>query len=95
MTDTGFCNSADLLPLIKTYKQDNIYINFNDIEFISRSAAHELLKTKEKYKNIQFKNLNSEVSGILRIVAANIACPKDTSKKFKPEKTTFSALLGY
>ena len=86
---------ATFLPIIKKYSKHNIVLNFSKIQFISRSAAHEILRLKSKYQNIVLENATSEVAGILRTVAASMALPKDTTSKFKPKKTTLKALLEY
>lgn len=84
----------DLAKKLKTDKKDNkIILDFSKIEFISRSAAHELLKIKEKYKNMQFFNMDEDVAKMVRLVAANIAYPKENIKEFKPQKTTLSSIL--
>ncbi len=84
----------NFLPIIKKNLKNSIVFDFSDINFISRSAAHELIKLKTKYFNITFSNLADEVSEMLRIIAANIASPKKSQDEFSPEKTTFSALLN-
>lgn len=82
------------LPIIKKYPKNSIVLDFSNIDFISRSAAHELIKLKTKYFNVTFSNLADEVSEMLRIIAANIASPKKSEEKFSPERTTFTALLN-
>ena len=59
----------------------SVSLDFANVEFISRSAAHELLVLKEnlkqtKNKDIVFTNTNKDVNEMLRIVAANRAVPK-------------------
>ena len=75
-------------------KSEEIILDFSKIEFISRSAAHELLKLKEKYSNMQFSNMAEEVAKMVRLVAANIAYPPENTKEFKPQKTTLSSMLA-
>ena len=69
----------DLDKLIKKSKTDLVELDFAEIDFVSRSAAHELLLLKEKFnrqpKIISFVNTNQDVSKMLRIVAANRAVP--------------------
>jgi len=69
-------------PIEKMASQ-HIRLDFANVEFISRSAAHELLRLKEwfsaqaNHKEIEFVNANKEVSQMLRTVASNRAIPKD------------------
>jgi len=63
--------------IIKSQKK-RIILDFKNVKFVSRSAAYELLKLKEKvfYKNkkqIRFVNLSPNVSQILKVVAAQLA----------------------
>lgn len=85
----------DFAKKLKTdTKNEEIILDFSKIEFISRSAAHELLKLKEKHSNMQFSNMAEETAKMIRLVAANIAYPKKTTEEFKPKKTTLSSVLA-
>jgi hypothetical protein len=60
-----------------------IDLDFNNVEFVSRSAAHELLLLRDSLnsrffmrKEINFVNANNDVTNMLRIVAANRVAPK-------------------
>ena len=69
---------ATLEQIVVETFQEKVDLDFKDVKFISRSAACELLKLKEKvfYKNkkqVRFVNLNQDVSQILKIVAAQLA----------------------
>lgn len=80
----------------KRYQNDEIIaFNFAGIEFISRSAAAELIKLKESYKNkkIIFCDLNDFSATILRSVAANKVYPKKETFEFNPKKVTLAELL--
>ena len=69
---------------IKAASSKQVSLDFKNVEFVSRSAAHELLTIKEDWKRkslsrdkeINFVNTNEEVSTMLRVVAANRAVPK-------------------
>lgn len=70
-----------------------VVLDFNKIEFISRSAAHELLKLKERFENMEsntkeitFTNMESVVAEMIRTVAANRAYPLSEEETFKAEK---------
>ena len=79
----------------KLAKSKEIIIDFSNIEFISRSAAHEILKTKKTHNNMQFANMSTEVAEMIRIVAANTAYPRENTNNFKPQKTTLSSVLTH
>lgn len=69
---------------IKAISTKQVSLDFKRVEFVSRSAAHELLTIKEDWKRkklfrdkeINFINTNEEVSTMLRVVASNRAVPK-------------------
>jgi len=75
---------------------DLIAFDFSDIEFISRSAAAELVSLKESYKNkkIVYFALNDYLSDILRSVAASKVYPKKENFKFNPNRAPLSDLLS-
>ena len=71
-------------------------MDFINVKFISRSAAHALLLMKENLrnkKNISFINTNKDVAEMLRAVAANRIIPKSQKPQFNPEKTNINSLL--
>lgn len=78
-----------------------VSLDFSKIEFISRSAAHELLKLKERFENkktnkkeVIFINMDTAVSNMIRTVAANRAysMSEDTTS-FKAEKVDILQLV--
>ena len=77
---------------------ESVELDFADVEFISRSAAHELLVMKEDFlrenikKEVSFENTNQSVTEMLRIVAANRARPKTEEPTFNPQRATISSL---
>ena len=82
----------------KTNKK-NIRLDLNDIEFVSRSAAHALLLMKEdlkrtlpQKKEVVFINANKDVEKMLRTVAANLALPKKNKPRFKAERININSL---
>jgi len=76
-----------------------VSLDFKDVDFISRSAAHELLSMKEDLirernkKEIYFVNLNSPVRDMFRVTAANRAAPKSKKPEFKAEEVDLTTLL--
>jgi len=84
-------------------KQPHTVVNldFSDVDFISRSAAHELLilqermKTKRfKKKEVQFVYTNDDIKKMLRIVAANKAIPESAKPTVRLEKIDIHTLLS-
>jgi len=92
--------SRDVVDLLKApiIKSDSriVVLDFSYVEFISRSAAHELLLIKEelhqKDKELSFENVNKDITEMLRVVAANRALPKTEKPQFKAEKTDINSL---
>lgn len=77
-----------------------VNLDFSNVEFVSRSAAHELSTLKEKLhqktfnkKEIAFINTNQAVTEMLRVVAANRMLPKIKKPDFTAEKTDIYSLL--
>ena len=88
----------NLDKLIKKAKTDLVELDFIEIDFVSRSAAHELLLLKEKFsrqsKIISFINANQDVSKMLRIVAANRALPSQKSTEINVPIVSIKSLIG-
>jgi len=77
----------NLKNLILKAKSRSVELNFKDVEFISRSAAHELLTLKDdlshrflRKRKISFVNTSNNVAEMLRMVAASRAVPKPREK---------------
>ena len=88
-------SSRDTLAMVKKAVQEAetnlVNLDFNKVEFISRSAAHELLKIKEELridhkKEVFFANTNESVTDMIRVVAANRAVPKISQPEFTRKK---------
>ena len=80
--------------------EKTIDIDFSGIELVSRSAAHELLKMKERFeydcadsKRINFVGLGENVAKMIRVVAANIAAPLENREEFKPKRIRIEDLV--
>ena len=97
-------NSRDVMDVledvIKKTNTELVVLDFSNIKFISRSAAHALLLVKEKYecksynrKFVTFKNAIYDVSEMLRIVNANKAYPKEKKNEFNPKKIDITSLF--
>jgi anti-anti-sigma regulatory factor len=85
---------------IKRTNAETVILDFKDIKFISRSAAHSLLLLKEKFeartskrKLIYFENAVNDVSEMLRIVSASKAYPKKEKTVFNPKRININSLL--
>lgn len=95
--------SRDLMPVLaeSVNKSDvpSVDLDFSEVEFVSRSAAHALLLMKEdlqrKWLNkkfISFVNASDNVKEMFRVVASNRAMPKTSNKDLKIEKTDIRSL---
>lgn len=85
---------------IKKADTKSVVLDFANVKFISRSAAHSLLLLKDKLKNkflykkdVSFVNAKKDVLDMLRIVAANRAYPKNVKPEFNPQKIDINSLL--
>lgn len=94
-------HSRDAIKLVRSAIEEtdeaSVVLDFVNVEFISRSAAHELLVLKEGVshddkKEITFINTNSSVTNMLRIVAANRAVPKTAKPVFHPKEISIETL---
>lgn len=83
--------------LIKKTKDKLVELDFAKVEFVSRSAAHELLLLKERLarqsKTISFINTSQDVAKMLRIVAANRALPLKKPTDFKIPVVNIKSLV--
>ncbi len=78
--------SRDVISTLKREIEKSVAVqvalDFATVQFVSRSAAHELLRLKESLaaqdnqKTVEFMNANDEVVQMLRTVASNRAVPK-------------------
>lgn len=94
-------SSRDIIAVLKkkiiAAKSSLIELDFSDVEFISRSAAHELILMKEDLRNkkeITIANANEAVIQMLRIVAANRIAPKTQKPKFNPKRVDIKFLYN-
>lgn len=85
---------------IKNTDAESVVLNFSNVKFVSRSAAHALALLKEKIetrvtnrKSLSFINANNDVIEMFRIVAANKIYPKNKKPDFNPEKIDINSLL--
>jgi anti-anti-sigma regulatory factor len=95
--------SRDVVSSLKTTIEKAyakaINLDFSTVEFVSRSAAHELLVLKEKLnksflrkKIINFINASDNVTEMFRTVAANRALPKSKIEAVEIETIDVSYL---
>jgi len=95
----GSRDLADTLKeVILKAKTRLVNLDFSEVDFISRSAAHELLLIKEDLnrkilnkKEVNFINTKHDVTEMIRVVAANKAVPKNRPT-FKAEKININSL---
>jgi len=90
---------ASLKTTIEKAYAKAINLDFSAVEFVSRSAAHELLVLKEKLnksffkkKAINFINASDNVTEMFRTVAANRALPKSKIEEAEIETIDVSYL---
>ena len=97
-------SSRDIIVKLKNdiskLKAKEVSLDFTDVNFVSRSAAHELLITKEELKrktlrkkNIIFINTNNDVKEMIRTVASNRAIPQKSKPEFEAETVSIDSLL--
>ena len=71
-----------LKDLIVKMSPKSVVFDFDRIEFVSRSAAHEFLLLKDYLRNrnieSEFIHVDNEVAHMPRLVAANRTVPKST-----------------
>jgi hypothetical protein len=100
----GIINSRDVMTVLEVAIQKTntelVVLDFTNIKFISRSAAHALLLLKEKFecrssnrKMVSFESAIYDVSEMLRIVNANKAYPKEERVEFNPKRIDISSLF--
>lgn len=92
---------SNLEKEITKQKHDTVNLDFTDVEFISRSAAHELLRLQEKMRTKTFKkkivlfvNTNNDIKKMLRTVASNKAVPESPKPKILLEKIDIHTLMS-
>ncbi len=98
---TSIIGSRDIVDFLKKSileaKTKSVVLDFKNVQFISRSAAHQLLLTKEEVhyhkKELSFINTNEEVSEMLRTIAANRALPNPRVPEFKAKIVDIDSLL--
>jgi len=93
-------SSRDVVTILeKTIEKTNIKLvdlDFSDVKFISRSAAHALLLMRERLqakKDISFINTNEDVANMLRVVAANRIIPKKQKPEFNPKRININSFF--
>ena len=82
-----------LKSLILKARSKSVDLDFKDVEFLSRSAAHELLTLKDdlshsflRKKIVSFINTRDNVSEMLKVVASSRAVPKAAVKEYHIER---------
>ena len=85
-----------LKPFILRADTESVDLDFQEVKFISRSVAHELLTMKEELtskKKLVFINLDKDVKEMLRITAANRVAPAHDAPQFNPQRISIDALM--
>jgi len=100
---SNIISSRDVLSIlrneIKKSAANVVILDFADVQFISRSAAHELIELQQmlaeeiRFREIVLSNTSPDVSAMLRTVAANRVLPKiHNSTKLTPTNITLKEL---
>lgn len=76
-----------------------VQLDFDNVQFVSRSAAHELIELQQLFAErsapikVFFINTNPSVANMFRTVAANRVLPiKDTHPQSLPKKISINEL---
>jgi anti-anti-sigma regulatory factor len=97
-------SSRDLVSQLKKEvlkrKESPVKLDFTKVEFVSRSAAHEFLTLQDDMQNrlfkkrkVQFVNTSENIKQMFRVVAANMAMPKNQKPDVELKKTDIQTLL--
>lgn len=98
-------SSRDIISILKNdiakMRTEKIDLDFSKVDFVSRSASHELLSLKEelkrktfKSKEVNFVNANDDVKKMFRTVAANKAIPEKSKPKFEAKVVSVNSLFN-
>lgn len=92
--------AANLEQNVAQFSAVRVYLDFANVEFVSRSAAHQLMELKESFQHkepkkeivFDFDNANKDVRQMFRIIASNRVAPEHKPRT-EPIKTTLDSLL--
>lgn len=90
--------AANLKENVARSTASTVHLDFSNVEFVSRSAAHQLLELKESFqhrepkKEVVFDNASKDVTQMFRIIASNRAMP-EKKPRTEPVKATLDSLL--
>lgn len=87
---------AKLSKRLSSIEAHNVRLSFADVEFLSRSAAHELLilqgSLREK-KTVEFIDLNADVLRMLEVVKKTSARKERPLPKLRVDRTSIKTLI--
>jgi len=94
-------SSRDIFSIIESKieedSSDFINLDFSNVDFVSRSAAHELVLLQEKYRLkgifVSFVNTNKDIREMIRVVASNRVLPNTKDSEFKPQIVNIKELM--
>jgi anti-anti-sigma regulatory factor len=88
-----------LEKLILDARESEVSLDFKNVDFISRSAAHELLMLQEELARrvcqaiqLSFVNTNKHVATMLKVVAASRTSPKKPPSDLHIKTISFDSL---
>lgn len=94
-------SSRDIFSIIESKiekeNSDSVNLDFSNVDFVSRSAAHELILLQERYKLknvfVSFINTNKDVREMIRVVASNRVLPNTKEIEFNPQIVNIKELM--
>ncbi len=84
---------------VERQAQPVVQLDFVNVRFLSRSAAHELLQMKEQLAHtepkvlVEFQNAGGDVANMLRVVASNRAVPKEAVEPVEITSVSINELM--
>lgn len=89
----------NLKQLVLAARLPKVSLDFQDVEFVSRSAAHELLVLREELSKksphaveLSFINTDEHVANMLKIVDSSRISPKKRPSNLHIKKISFDSL---
>ena len=87
--------SRDLVRDIEERYDGNVILDFKNVEFISRSFAHELWLYMHRHKEVEIVNTNKDIENMINAVKHSIENGKRNNKLDLPRKNILSVIYQY
>ena len=86
--------SRELVKVIESkITNGKVILDFKNVEFVTHSFAHELLKYKLKNPKIELRNMNSSVSQMFKVVEQQLQ-RKPKPPKVRIETRNIVSIIG-